>query len=301
MTSPVRSVAITAPAKINLGLEILGKRADGYHEIRTLMAMLEFGDELVVSGAATSSVRGVPGVGADANLISRAVRIFQELLATDVNVDIAVSKRIPMAAGLGGASADAAATLLAVNALMGVPMESSDLLRIAALLGSDVPFFLGSPLALSSGTGTELRPLEPTPFDVILIVPDLTIPDKTKTLYGMLEASDFSDGNRIGRGIRSLAKREVPDRQVLANAFERPLYSLMPALKDLRQILETVDCLAVGLSGAGPAHYVVPNPARVPQTEHTLRALMPSGMQMISTRFRISGLRGQVTPNPGHP
>lgn len=297
---PVPSLAIQAPAKINLGLEVLSKRADGYHEIRTLMTMLEFHDELVVSNASRSNVRGVSGVSSDTNLINRAVHAFQRVATVDLHVDISVTKRIATAAGLGGASADAAATLLAMNALLDVPMERHELFRIAASLGSDVPFFLGSPLALSSGTGTDLSPLAAVPFDVILVIPNLRIPNKTTTLYGMLDASDFSDGKRIEHGFQSLVRSSVPDRQALRNVFERPLYSLMPELSDLRQSLETVECHAVGLSGAGPSHYVVPYPDRVPQTEQVLRILLPSDHRVISTRSRLLGLRPRAASKPGY-
>lgn len=290
MSTSASSLTISAPAKINLGLEILGERADGFHEIRTLMAMLEFGDHLTVSIAPESTVRGVPGVDQDTNLISRAVDIYRRTSETAIDVRVTAIKRIPMAAGLGGASADAAATLIAVNALVNVPLPAGAILRLAESLGSDVPFFLGSPLALSSGTGTDISPLVPVPMDVILIIPDLTIPNKTRVLYGMLNASDFSNGKRIECNIRSLAGRNVPVKRSLANAFERPLYTLAPDLISLRHSLDRLDSRGVGLSGAGPAHYVIPNPGSARQTEQDLRALVPLGTKVISTRARLTGL-----------
>lgn len=288
------SVSISAPAKINLGLEILGKRPDGLHELRTLMAMLDFGDHLTLSTAPKSTVRGVPGVGQDTNLICRAVNAYRQTRKMVPGVQVSAIKHIPMAAGLGGASADAAATLRALNALARVPLPDDALLELAASLGGDVPFFLGSPLALSSGTGTDLSPLSPVPFDVLLIVPDLTIPNKTRTLYSLVDPSDFSDGARVEDGVRWLAKRNLPSRQLLANAFERPLYALAPDLTSLRQTLETLDCLAVGLSGAGPTHYVVPHPGRELQTERDLRTMMPADTRIIVTRSRLVGLHAEV-------
>ncbi len=285
---------LTAPAKLNLGLEILGKRADGFHEIRTLMAMLEFGDTLTVSRSGRSAVQGVPGVQPDANLVGRALSAFKHRSGSSIEVDISVSKRIPMAAGLGGASADAAATLIALNALIDVPLIDSHLHEIAASLGSDVPFFLGSPLAHSSGTGTSLSPLQPVSFDAILVVPKVTIPRKTATLYGLLEPSDFSEGSLIEHGVQALVRTGVPDQQSLGNAFERPLYALVPELSQLRQALETVECAAIGLSGAGPAHYVVPSLGSVRETELALRALLPPDVQVVSTRSRITDLRADV-------
>lgn len=284
--SSISSITIGAPAKINLGLEILGKRTDGFHEIRTLMAMLEFGDQLNISIAPETAVLGVAGVDEDADLIQVAVSAFRLETATPLDVRIFVTKHIPIAAGLGGASSDAAATLLALNALAGGALPDRSLHRIAAELGSDVPFFLGSSFARSSGTGTTLDPLPSLSFNVILVVPDLAIRNKTRRLYGMLERSDFSDGTRVDHGALCLGKGELPNHGSLANAFERPLYALAPELVALRRELDGLDCLRVGLSGAGPTHYVLPHPDRVLETVESLYALMPAGMKVISTRAR---------------
>lgn len=292
--TPTASATISAPAKINLGLEILGTRTDGFHEIRTLMAMLEFGDQLTLSPAPESAVHGIPGVAQETNLIRRAMTAFQEVMESATHVHVSAIKRIPMASGLGGASADAAATLLALNGLVCAPMPARAIVRLAATLGSDVPFFLGSPLASGSGTGIELSPLAPVPFDVILIVPEVTIPNKTGSLYGMLEATDFSDGTRIQHGATSLMSGEIPSRYALANTFERPLYALAPELVSLRRMLETLDSIGVGLSGAGPCHYLITQPGRTLQTKEELRALLPQGITLISTRARLSGVQPDI-------
>jgi len=289
-TALAPSLTISAPAKINLGLEVLGKRADGFHEIRTLMAMLEFGDRLTLSAAPVSSVAGVAGVDQRSNLISRAIEAFRDTGGMTSEVRVSTTKRIPFATGLGGASADAAATLHALNMLACRPLADTVLRDLAAALGSDVPFFLGSPLALASGTGTDLVPLSPEPFAVLLVVPNMTIPDKTRSLYGLLNASDFSDGSRVSEGLRSLAEGKGAGRQALANAFERPLYERFPDLAALRQGLERLDCLAIGLSGAGPTHYVLPHPDRQLRTASELRAMMPAGTRIIETRTRLVGL-----------
>lgn len=288
------SAIVSAPAKINLGLEILGRRPDGFHEIRTIMAMLEFGDQLTLSTAPKSTLEGVPGVAEDSNLILRAVKAFRHAAEPAIDVKVSAIKRIPMASGLGGASADAAATILALNAMVSVPLSKEAMLRLAASLGSDGPFFLGSPLAHASGTGTELSPLAPVSMDVILILPSLTIPNKTGTLYGMLDASDFSDGARIEHGFHALAQGRFPDRRFLANAFERPLYALAPQLIPLRRTLESLDCRGVGLSGAGPSHYVVPYPGRTRETERVVRALMPPDVRITSTCVRLTGIRPEM-------
>jgi len=281
------TVAIRAPAKLNLGLEILGKRQDGLHEIRTVMTMLDLGDDMFISSASRTTVHGVPGVAHDTNLISLAINAFTSATGIDVRVDVAVTKRIPVAAGLGGASADAAGMLCALNYLTGLPLSPACLLSLAAALGSDVPFFLGSPLALSSGTGTDLITLEPVPFEVFLIDPAVTIQNKTSNLYGMLEKQDFSDGTRIQVAASSLRASIVPPGEVLPNAFERPLFGFHPQLRELRETLDTIDSLAVGMTGAGPVQYVIPLPNRVEETDQELRTRLPSHMTVIRTRSRL--------------
>lgn len=291
MTTSSLIVSIDAPAKINLGLELLGRRPDGFHEIRTLMAMLEFGDRLTLATSSETKVLGVDGVDQGTNLISRAVNVFHQATGTRFDTCVHVSKRTPIAAGLGGASADAAATLLALMPLADVELPHGSLHGLAEALGSDVPFFLGSPLARGSGTGTTLAPLQPFAFDVILVVPKLAIPNKTQRLYGMIDDSDVSDGMRIADGNRCLDSGTLPDRPFLANAFERPLYALAPDLVDLRRVLDSLDCLRVGLSGAGPAHYVIPNPGSERECERALHRLMPRGTTIISTRSRLRRLQ----------
>lgn len=284
------AIAIRAPAKLNLGLEILGRRYDGFHEIRTVMAMLDFGDDVYITCSRDTTVHGVPGVTHDANLISRAADVFRAASAIDVRANISVTKRIPVAAGLGGASADAAATLYALNSMVDGPLSPTELSRLAAGLGSDVPFFLGAPLALGSGTGTDLAPIEPVPFDVFLIDPAITIPNKTTTLYGMLQKRDFSDGSRIDFAASLMREATVPYQQLLANAFERSLFSLCPELRTLRETLDAIDTLAVGMSGAGPVQYVIPLQDRIEETDQALRARLPSHMTIIRTRSRLAPL-----------
>ncbi len=286
-------IAIRAPAKLNLGLEILGRREDGLHEIRTLMAMLDFGDDVLITSASNTTVRGVPGVARDTNLIARAVDAFATTSGIDVRAVISVTKRVPLAAGLGGASTDAAATIYALNCLTDAPVSHADLLSLAAGLGSDVPFFLGSPLALSTGTGTDLTPLDPVPFEVFLIDPGVTIPNKTRSLYASLEERDFSGGSRIDTAASLLKGSNVPCRDLLANAFDRPLFNLNPELGALRETLERIDSLAVGTSGAGPVQYVIPLQDRIEETEHNLRTFVPSHITIIRTRTRLTPLEAE--------
>ena len=255
-----RSIAITAPAKINLGLEILGKRTDGYHEIRTVMAMIDLADTLAISiNEADAAVRisGVPGVAPKDNLIGRAIQAFADESGIRAGYDIEVEKRIPSPGGLGGASSDAASTLLALNALHADPIPESALTRLAGKLGADVPFFLGPTVALGSGIGTTLKPLPAAEGWVVLVVPSLDIAGKTQRLYGTLLQQDFTDGGRADVVADAISSGHLPTPDMLHNAFERPLYEIAPQLERVRGRMLSAGAPFVALSGAGPAHYAL--------------------------------------------
>ncbi|MBM4068711.1 MAG: 4-(cytidine 5'-diphospho)-2-C-methyl-D-erythritol kinase [Planctomycetes bacterium] len=156
-------VVAWAPAKVNLHLEVLGKRPDGYHEIATLMVAIRLFDTLVFRDASGGDIRlactqaGL-SLGPD-NLIVRAARLLQDHTGCTRGATIRLVKRIPMAAGLAGGSTDAAATLVGLNKLWRLGLGSTDLARLAARLGSDIPFFLGGPAAWCTGRGEIVEPL----------------------------------------------------------------------------------------------------------------------------------------------
>jgi 4-diphosphocytidyl-2-C-methyl-D-erythritol kinase len=271
-----RSVVVTAPAKINLGLEILGKRDDGYHEIRTIMATIGLVDTLrvtVIPDRQDTRIGGVDGVEPGDNLISKAVAAFADETGMVLGYDIDVDKRIPSPGGLGGASTDAASTLMALNATNGTPLPTERMYALAARIGSDVPFFLGSPLALARGTGTELEPLPSLSGFVVLIVPRIRMAAKTATLYGALEPSDFTDGSRTDVAVRAIHDGRLPDPALLANAFTRPLYVIDPNLASVAGRVLAAGAPHVAVSGAGPGHYVLcPDQVEADDLAETLRA-----------------------------
>jgi 4-diphosphocytidyl-2-C-methyl-D-erythritol kinase len=234
---------VLAPAKINLGLEILGRRPDGFHEIRSVLAMVDLADEIYIAlapGRSQPRLQGVPGVAVDDNLITRAVTLFARFTDTARGYDIRVAKRIPAASGLGGASADAAATLLALNDMHGRPANFDQLHALATTLGSDVPFFLGSP----SG-------------HVLIATPRIALEDKTARLYGKLAPEDFSDGSTIDKLTAAIINGDPIDPTCLGNAFKRPLHALVPSTTTLVEQMRLAGCTHVALSGAGPAHYAL--------------------------------------------
>lgn len=169
------AVVLDAPAKVNLRLRILAREESGYHSLETVFCAISLADEIRVERAAPGirlSVDGDVDTGPpERNLAVRAAELFYRELGEEPGVDIRLTKRIPSAAGLGGGSSDAAATLRALNALHGGPFARPALLEMAAELGADVPFFVcGSPLALAWGRGERLMPLPPLPARPVLVV-----------------------------------------------------------------------------------------------------------------------------------
>ena len=287
MMVPQRMVRIEAPAKINLGLEILGKRDDGYHEILSILAMIDIADTLTVVKSGVGQPSSIVGMdlNGETNLIGKAV----ELLG--LNLAVTIEKRIPMAAGLGGASADAAATLLAGNALTEEPRLPAQLCELASSLGSDVPFFLGSPCALASGRGTDLAPLPVPAGWLVLVSPDIAIPGKTARLYGELQPEDFTDGKMIHEQAARLRQGPQVAPDLLHNAFSAALLRVAPEVAGLQRLMRQAGCPFIALAGAGPTHYtIVPSADQATAIAARLNERSGPRTRVFVTGFRHTGL-----------
>jgi 4-diphosphocytidyl-2-C-methyl-D-erythritol kinase len=170
---------LPAPAKLNLFLRVLGRRADGYHDIQTVFQLLDYGDELVFrprDDGAVSRSRGADGVAAADDLTVRAARLLQRHTDCRMGADIEVRKRIPVGGGLGGGSSDAATTLVALNALWGLGLPRNDLAALGAELGADVPVFVHGRSAWGEGIGTRLTPVELPPRCYAVVKPPCSVP-----------------------------------------------------------------------------------------------------------------------------
>jgi 4-diphosphocytidyl-2-C-methyl-D-erythritol kinase len=269
-----------SPAKLNLGLEILGKRTDGYHEIRTVMQAISLSDEVSVSASDRHVLcTDVPSLEYDGNLASRAARLWSDQLDPEHRqVSVSLRKSIPIAAGLGGASSNAAAVLLLAKALFGSDITAEALAGAAAKIGSDVPFFLGSTAALASGRGEELAPLPSRMgLQFVLVTPEVEIPRKTVAMYGRLRPEDFSDGSTVQGLATRISSGFGPEPEHLRNAFERPLLGFLPELERIPTIMRSFAGQRVALSGAGPTWYaVVDSFEEANQLAASLRERLPS-------------------------
>ncbi len=176
---PARPQRVPAPAKINLFLHIVGRRADGYHLLQTAFRMLDWGDEITLrrrDDGAIVRTSDVPGVPADADLVVRAARALQAASGTRCGADIGVVKRIPMGGGLGGGSSDAASVLVALNRIWACGLSRGQLQEIGLTLGADVPFFIFGRTAFAEGVGEALQAMEVPPAWYVMVAPPVTVP-----------------------------------------------------------------------------------------------------------------------------
>src|SRR5205809_6057822 len=206
---------VRAYAKINLTLDVLGKRTDGYHDLATVMQTVDLYDTICLSATEDNQVQIVctlPELSNGDNLAARAVHMVRQRLAIKQGVLIELHKRIPWAAGLGGGSSDAAAVLLALQHWWQLQLSPTDLLNIASSLGSDVPFFLTGGLALCEGRGeriTSLVPYWPEAMNwLLLLKPATSI--ATAAVFCSLPASDYSDGRHSRAVCSALHAGKMP-------------------------------------------------------------------------------------------
>jgi 4-diphosphocytidyl-2-C-methyl-D-erythritol kinase len=249
-------------AKINLTLDVLGKRADGYHELVTVMQTIDLYDTICLTATEENTVRIIcscPELNNEDNLTVRAVQAVRQRLSLTQGVTIELHKRIPVAAGLGGGSSNAAAVLLALQQWWQLPLSSADLLAIAASLGSDVPFFLLGGLALCEGRGervTPLAPLWPSMMRwLLLLKPSIGV--STAAVFRNLPISDYSDGSH-SQAIRSAltAKSGLP-LEDLHNGLERCVLEHYPEVAQAREDMLRAGASSVRLSGSGPTLFAM--------------------------------------------
>lgn len=256
---PERVVA-EAPAKVNLRLRVLAREASGFHSLETIFCAISLADTVEVRRGPAGIVLRGPGVERagppENNLIVRATERFCRAAGISPAVECRLEKRIPAAAGLGGGSSDAAATLRALNALHGEPLGKADLFAIAGQLGSDVPFFLcGSPLALAWGRGERLLALPPLPARPLLVA-NPGVPFPTPDAFGALSARGAPQPQpwtaqigvlRSWQGMAALAE----------NDFTSVAAARLPTLPAALELLREAGARPALLSGSGPSVFGV--------------------------------------------
>jgi len=262
---------INADAKINLGLDVLGRRDDGYHDVRMIMQTLDYGD--------TVTLEKKPGHGftlecddpaltdADNNLAIKAAKQFEkefnsrfsdEFKGWDFGMHIRIRKRIPVSAGLGGGSADAAAVIKGMNALFETGLGKEALMNIGAAVGSDVPFCITGRTALAEGRGEKLTPVPDFPKSYVLVVkPDIII--STGEAYDSLDSAGLLEHPDIDALEKSIAEKQELSviTGLMGNTFEKPAIERYPVIGEIKKTLEESGALKAMMSGSGPSVFAI--------------------------------------------
>lgn len=269
MTDAVREVA---PAKVNLVLQVGDVRGDGLHELCSLFASLELADELTVeqrSGATDEVI--CAGVEAP-NLVARALEEIRAELAGDLPpLAVTIDKRIPVAAGMGGGSADAAAALRAANRIVGAPLEAPALRAIGARIGADVPSQIEPRHALVTGAGEHVEPVELPPMTLLLVPDDDGL--STAEVYRRADALGTIREELDPGRLRELAARPLYElAAVLENDLEGAALSLRPELAERMDALREAGALTARVTGSGPTVFGVFHAGEAPDVPGAIRA-----------------------------
>lgn len=257
-----QTFSLPAFAKINLSLRVHGRRADGYHEVSTVLQTVTLRDRLTfepLAGASFELVCDSPEAPADAsNLVHRAATMLRERFSISRGARVVLEKRIPSGGGLGGGSSDAAVALAGLSRLWELKTTKGELTEIGARLGADVPFFLTGGTALGTGTGAEITPLEDTPgMSLVIIAPTVKVP--TAEAYGALNAPALTKAETAVKLPISHAEAEFSGlhREEMRNDFEAVVFRLYPEIGRAKDALKAAGASAAMLSGSGSSVFGV--------------------------------------------
>jgi 4-diphosphocytidyl-2-C-methyl-D-erythritol kinase len=285
-------LTLLAYAKINLTLEVLGSRDDGYHEIASVFQTIDLADSLSFqSGDGIDLDCDIPDLISPQNSVLRAAKALAEETGCEKGALIRLHKHIPIGGGLGGHSTDQAAALKGLNELWGLGLEWQKLLQLAAKLSSDTPFFLHGGTALIRGRGEKVTPLPPLPETwLVLLRPTIEpVPDKTARLYARLSPSHFTPGHLTQRFIEQLRQGRLADDSLLFNVFELVAFDFFPKLDWYRRRMLEAGAAAAHLAGAGPTLFaLVPDRA---SGEFIFNRLQSEGYEVYLIRTINPGLK----------
>ena len=247
----MHTLHLKAPAKVNYRLDVLGKRSDGYHDLRMVMQRIDLCDDITITRSEIPGVRaacgrdGVPdGPG---NIAWRAADALLKAAGRTDGLDIAITKQIPVAAGLGGGSSDAATVLMGVNELLGLGFSTERLMEIGVTLGADVPFFVFGKTALAEGIGERLTPVDGVPLVwLVLVNPNIHV--STAWVYQNLQLTSNRTADKIPRLYQGVADICA----ILANDLEAVTIRRFPVIREIKERLLAAGAAGALMSGSGP-------------------------------------------------
>lgn len=254
-------VRVLAPAKVNLHLEVFPPREDGYHPILSLFQSISWFDELEICSLKEKNVCEIQGnlpIPQEENLVQKAVVAFRKATGIPVGVRILLRKTIPIGAGLGGGSSDAASTLMGLNRLFGKPLLDEELSSLGSTLGSDVPFFCSASLAMVSGRGETILPiLGCGDYKVVVVVPPFQV--STRDAYQWIDREKGwtrIEDSKMECNLVSLLQEPV-QRWNFFNAFQPILENRYPVYREIRKTFDETGALFSSISGSGSSMFGV--------------------------------------------
>lgn len=252
----MKEIKLRALAKINLGLDVVRKREDGYHEVRMIMQTVRLYDQIKLS------MREKPGIAVktnlfylpvnEDNLVYRAAKLLQDEFGMKQGVAIDLKKFIPVAAGLAGGSSDAAAVLVGMNRMFGLGLSKAELMKRAVSIGADVPYCIMRGTALAEGIGEKLTPLPAMPKCHILIAKP-AVHVSTKFVYTSLRVGELTSHPDIDGQIRALREGNLQGlADKMGNVLETVTIPAYPVIGEIKRLMEESGAVGAMMSGSGP-------------------------------------------------
>ncbi|MGO9117238.1 MAG: 4-(cytidine 5'-diphospho)-2-C-methyl-D-erythritol kinase [Desulfomonilaceae bacterium] len=253
----MKRVHIKTPAKINLFLRVLERRPDGYHNIETIFQAVDLQDELIIEKTSDASVLTVPGFSNlenEENLVTKAIRRLELQIGRDLPAKIELNKNIPVAAGLGGGSTDAAAALIGVCSLFNLDLSEGAIYEVARSLGADVPFFLNGGSAVGEEVGDVLTPIDlPLDYSILLVNPGFSV--STAAVYQELSSS-LTGLARDGK-LWTMIQEHQHLEDLLHNDLQAVAEGLYPEISEVRIFLKRNGLNKTLISGSGPTVFAI--------------------------------------------
>ena len=240
-------------AKINLGLEILNKRNDGFHSIKTIMTKISLFDEIDIRKSSKNSIIQA-GIEEEKNLVTKILNFMQEKYF-DEKLEINIKKNIPYSSGLGGGSSNSASVIKGLNEYLRLNLDSKEMFDIALKFGSDIPFFLSSSSAMVQGRGEVIRFIEnPNINYLLLICPNINLENKTSKVFNNLD--NFTNGETQEKLLNKI-KSNIKITESLFNGLEKSAFLVFDELSEIKDKLSELSLPNISMSGAGPSFFSI--------------------------------------------
>ena len=287
---------LRALAKINLGLDVVRKREDGYHEVRMIMQTIQMYDLLKIDKCSEPGVHlttNLPYVPCDErNLVYKAVKLLMDEFEIHQGVTMDLKKFIPVSAGMAGGSSDAAAALVGMNRLCGLKLSVEELMKRGVTIGADVPYCIMRGTALAEGIGEILTPLSPVPFCYILIgKPGINV--STKTAYENLNLSQIQQHPQIDSMIDAILAQDLKEMAgLMENVFEPGIIREYPVVQEIKDLMLEGGALNAMMSGSGPTVFGIFDSRR--KMEKTAQQLRESHLAKTVFATKVFNVRGNT-------